>query len=91
MWTHYYYLLSSLQVYWTAPGRGSGCVEFKAMVVERKDVWYVDTGMLTYTMCEDESPLAEQPVIEPCCSCDEAKYEVVFEGIWSRHTHPKVR
>jgi hypothetical protein len=28
-------------------------------------------------------------VIEPCCACDEAKYEAIFEGIWSRHTHPK--
>ncbi|KAL1116134.1 hypothetical protein AAG570_005629 [Ranatra chinensis] len=24
-----------------------------------------------------------------CCACDEAKYEVTFEGLWSRHTHPK--
>ena len=29
-----------------------------------------------------------QPVT-PCCACDEAKYEAIFEGIWSRHTHPK--
>ncbi|KAG1698320.1 Spondin-1 [Nymphon striatum] len=31
----------------------------------------------------------EQPqIIEECCACDEAKYEVTFEGLWSRHTHP---
>lgn len=23
-----------------------------------------------------------------CCACDEAKYELVFEGLWSRYTHP---
>ncbi len=28
-------------------------------------------------------------MIEPCCACDEAKYEMIFQGIWSRHTHPK--
>ena len=21
-------------------------------------------------------------MVEPCCACDEAKYEVIFEGIW---------
>lgn len=24
-----------------------------------------------------------------CCACDEAKYEMVFDGIWSPRTHPK--
>jgi hypothetical protein len=60
------------------------------MVVERKDIWYMDDGGLTYTICEDDSPLASAPLVEPCCACDEAKYEVIFEGLWSRHTHPKV-
>lgn len=23
-----------------------------------------------------------------CCPCDEAKYELVFEGLWSKYTHP---
>ena len=36
------------------------------------------------------SPMGHAPVVEPCCACDEAKYEVIFEGLWSRHTHPKV-
>lgn len=33
-----------------------------------------------------------QTVVLPkskCCACDEAKYEVRFEGIWSKETHPK--
>ncbi|KAL0839460.1 hypothetical protein ABMA28_016170 [Loxostege sticticalis] len=30
----------------------------------------------------------QPPIIEPCCACDEAKYEVTFEGLWSRNTHP---
>ena len=43
---------------------------------------------LTYEICEDESPM-ESPIVQPCKACDEAKYEVIFEGQWSRHTHPK--
>lgn len=26
--------------------------------------------------------------VQPCCSCDEAKYELIFEGLWSKYTHP---
>ncbi|CAB3225007.1 unnamed protein product [Arctia plantaginis] len=29
------------------------------------------------------------PIVEPCCACDEAKYEVTFESLWSRNTHPR--
>jgi len=77
-----------VQVYWTAPEQGSGCIQLKAMVVERNDYWFMDDGALTYSICEDDSP-QEVPVVEPCRACDEAKYEVIFEGLWSRHTHPK--
>jgi hypothetical protein len=24
-----------------------------------------------------------------CCACDEADYEALFVGIWSKETHPK--
>ena len=37
---------------------------------------------------EDSPSLDDQPV-EECCACDEAKYEVIFEGLWSKFTHPK--
>ena len=30
-----------------------------------------------------------QQDIPMCTACKEAKYELIFEGIWSRHTHPK--
>ncbi|XP_071452758.1 spondin-1 isoform X2 [Hetaerina americana] len=82
---------SEIQVLWAAPAAGSGCVAFRATVVESRDVWYMDEGPLTRELCEevqenhDEQPL----VVDPCCACDEAKYEVTFEGLWSRHTHPK--
>lgn len=78
-----------VHVLWTAPEMGSGCINLKAMVVERNDFWFMDDGALTYTICEDDSPMAAPPLVEPCKACDEAKYEVIFEGLWSRHTHPK--
>lgn len=82
---------SEIQVLWTAPPLNSGCVRFRAMVVENRDVWYMDDGGLTKELCEEvqESPDMQPPIISQCCACDEAKYEVTFEGLWSRHTHPK--
>ena len=29
---------------WTAPDQGSGCINLKAMVVERNDFWFMDDG-----------------------------------------------
>ncbi|XP_023216087.1 spondin-1-like isoform X2 [Centruroides sculpturatus] len=82
---------SEIQVMWTAPPAGSGCVVFRATVVEQRDVWYMDDGSLTKELCEEERDNQDvQPeVMDECCACDEAKYEVTFEGLWSRHTHPK--
>ena len=31
-------------MYWTAPEQGSGCIQLKAMVVERNDYWFMDDG-----------------------------------------------
>ncbi|XP_071748069.1 uncharacterized protein [Lepeophtheirus salmonis] len=76
-------------VHWIAPRRNSGCISFKAMVIERPGIWFMDDGALSYTVCEDSSALAEPQNVDPCCACNEAKYEIVFQGIWSRHTHPK--
>ncbi|XP_054267798.1 spondin-1-like isoform X2 [Macrosteles quadrilineatus] len=82
---------SEVQVRWTAPPPGSGCVIFRATVIEHRDVWYQDDGPLSKMLCEEvqESHDTQPEVLEHCCACDEAKYEVTFEGLWSRHTHPK--
>lgn len=34
---------SEIQVRWTAPPPGSGCIFFRATVIEHRDVWYVRT------------------------------------------------
>lgn len=51
----------------------------------------MDEGGLSKIFCEEESENHdEQPeIMEECCACDEAKYEVTFEGLWSKYTHPK--
>ncbi|XP_063703310.1 spondin-1 [Culicoides brevitarsis] len=82
---------TEVQVLWTAPSAGAGCIAIRATVIEHRDIWYKDDGPLSKVLCEDEvDSLDSQPAImEECCACDEAKYELTFEGLWSRHTHPK--
>lgn len=76
---------------WVAPPAGSGCVIFKATVIEHRDVWYSDDGALNRGLCEDDADSGDhQPMqLEECTACEEAKYELTFEGLWSRQTHPK--
>ncbi|XP_073997255.1 spondin-1 isoform X3 [Rhodnius prolixus] len=82
---------TEVQAMWSAPPPGTGCVIFSATVIERKDLWYQGDKPLSIILCEDlQQTIDEQPEInQQCCACDEAKYEVTFEGLWSRHTHPK--
>ncbi|XP_064627285.1 spondin-1-like isoform X2 [Lineus longissimus] len=90
--THTYNLLKpGISVMWTAPPAGSGCVEFRASVFEFNDIWYKDDGALTKLFCEDTGTGETNPaaMIPDCCACGVAKYHMVFQGNWSRHTHPK--
>lgn len=47
----------------------------------------MDDGSLTRHMCEQETEsLDEQPeILNQCCACDEAKFEMIFEGLWSKY------
>ena len=51
----------------------------------------MDSGRLTLELCEQKIAEHSQPdeINDPCCACEEAKYEVTFEGLWSDKTHPK--
>ncbi|OQR73585.1 spondin-1-like, partial [Tropilaelaps mercedesae] len=81
---------SKASVRWVAPPSGSGCIVFKASVVEEAQRWYADEGELSRELCQDFENTDDQgEIMEHCCACEEAKYEVAFEGLWSRHTHPK--
>ncbi|XP_044255568.1 spondin-1 [Tribolium madens] len=73
---------------WAAPPPGSGCVTFKAMVLQDSTHWYADEGNLTKTFCEQTEKDIKLDEND-CCACDEAKYSMIFEGIWSNKTHPK--
>ncbi|KAH8384614.1 hypothetical protein KR093_002647 [Drosophila rubida] len=80
---------------WTAPSEpGSGCILIRATVLQHRDVWHMDDGGLTRRICEEvvddvESQPTGPSVNTPCCACDEARYELTFEGVWSRNLHPR--
>ncbi|CAH1113577.1 unnamed protein product [Psylliodes chrysocephalus] len=80
-----------IQVYWTAPPEGSGCVALKATVVESRENWFSEDGQLTKVLCEDSEidENVKPPLVDKCCACSEAKYEMAFEGRWTRNTHPR--
>ncbi|XP_026668005.1 spondin-1 isoform X4 [Ceratina calcarata] len=80
-----------ISVPWTSPSEGSGCILIRATILETPDTWYMDDSNLMLKICQDSKVEADDqgPVLKTCCSCDEAKYEVTFEGLWSRNTHPK--
>ncbi|KAH8252232.1 hypothetical protein KR038_004946 [Drosophila bunnanda] len=80
---------------WVAPSEpGSGCILIRATVQQHRDVWHMDDGGLTRRICEEvvddvESQPTAPTVDVPCCACDEARYELIFEGVWSRNLHPR--
>ncbi|XP_067850319.1 spondin-1b isoform X2 [Heptranchias perlo] len=80
-----------IQVFWTAPLAGSGCVILKASIVQKRIIWFQDDGALTKRLCEkvlNEEYATEKP-IQDCCACGTAKYRLTFYGNWSEQTHPK--
>ncbi|KAK0080598.1 hypothetical protein PV325_013676 [Microctonus aethiopoides] len=84
------YPKSEVQVMWRAPVSGSGCVTFSAMIMESPSTWYAEDGGLIKTICETSSDeLTNHNDNSSCCACDEAKYSLIMEGIWSNITHPK--
>uniref|UniRef100_A0A8C7MBY7 Spondin-1 n=1 Tax=Oncorhynchus kisutch TaxID=8019 RepID=A0A8C7MBY7_ONCKI len=80
-----------IQVFWTAPSSGSGCVILKASIVQKRIIYFQDEGSLTVRLCEKEAVFGEtteKPPLE-CCACGTAKYRVTFFGNWSEKIHPK--
>ncbi|XP_050582007.1 spondin-1 isoform X1 [Bombus affinis] len=83
------YPKTEIQVMWKAPPSGSGCVIFTAMVLENSVRWYAEDVGLTKTFCEMEAAETATFNVDKCCACDEAKYSLTMEGLWSNVTHPK--
>lgn len=69
---------SEIQVNWTAPEAGAGDLSFRATIIENRDIWYMDGIFLTLDLQEDLDAQDEiaSDVLEECCACNEAKYEV---------------
>uniref|UniRef100_A0AAY4CFB8 Spondin-1 n=1 Tax=Denticeps clupeoides TaxID=299321 RepID=A0AAY4CFB8_9TELE len=80
-----------IQVFWTAPPAGSGCVILKASIVQKKIIYFQDEGSLTKRMCEKEHLHSESTEGAPqdCCACGTAKYRLIFYGNWTEKLHPK--
>ncbi|XP_020652871.2 spondin-1 [Pogona vitticeps] len=80
-----------IQVFWTAPSSGTGCVILKASIVQKRIIYFQDEGSLTKRLCEQDSALegvTDKPILD-CCACGTAKYRLTFYGNWSEKTHPK--
>ncbi|XP_037814121.1 spondin-1 isoform X1 [Lucilia sericata] len=81
-----------IDVAWMAPSDAQGgCVLFKAAILQHRNVWFVDDGFLTKRLCPEEIDEinSQTPPVNPCCACDEAKYEITLERKWMRNTHAK--
>lgn len=74
-----------VQVNWTAPEPGAGALSFRATIIETRDIWYMDGIFLSKDLEEDVDSQDDivSEVLEECCACNEAKYEVwVNVAIW---------
>ncbi|XP_075693897.1 spondin-1 [Rhinoderma darwinii] len=80
-----------IQVFWTAPSIGTGCVVLKASIVQKKIIYFQDEGSLTKRMCEQDATFdgGNEKAIPECCACGTAKYRLTFYGNWSEKIHPK--
>lgn len=60
-------------------------------MVESPDLWFMDDGALTKIFCpeENESLDEQSEILDECCACDEARYDLIFQGLWSKNTHPR--
>ncbi|XP_038071797.1 spondin-1-like [Patiria miniata] len=88
---------TSVTFRWIAPPAGTGCVNFKAAAVQKKQIWYKDERGLTLWLCEEDVAASVPPQTNTvdedanieCCACHTAKYTVTMRGLWSQETHPK--
>ncbi|XP_065219316.1 spondin-1-like isoform X2 [Planococcus citri] len=78
--------VSEVIVQWAAPPAGRGCMTLRASVMEQ-NVWYRNNFGLMTEICEDDNVKSDDN-IEDCEACNEAKYELKFEGMWTRQSHP---
>ncbi|CAD0200028.1 unnamed protein product [Chrysodeixis includens] len=80
----------SVQAKWTAPEKDNKCVTIYAVVAVKPDVWYSFEGPLSKRICEDRRKADDMQPMENdnCQVCEDARYQLTFEGLWSYNTHP---
>ncbi|XP_050668698.1 spondin-1-like [Leptidea sinapis] len=79
-----------VEAIWLAPPKDNKCVTIYAVLAVKEDVWYNFEGPLSKRVCEDRRNAEDmQPAVnDDCRVCEDARYMVMFDGIWSYNTHP---
>ncbi|XP_059051805.1 spondin-2-like [Achroia grisella] len=82
-----------IEIHWISPKQSyvSQKVRLRAMVAENEEVWYTGGDDLIVMMEKDSHPPLDSPpypASQTCELCSEARYEVIFQGHWSRLKHP---
>lgn len=81
-----------IEIHWVSPKQSSRdqVVRIRATVAENNEVWY-EGNNLTIILYKDNKRARDSPPLDPieyCNLCSEARYEVIFNGQWSRLAHP---
>ncbi|CAH0402466.1 unnamed protein product [Chilo suppressalis] len=84
-----------VDIHWISPKqndkKSKQKVRLRAMVAENEEVWYMNDEHLVILLHKDNRPPIDSPPttpVEVCNLCSEARYEVIFNGKWSRVSHP---
>ncbi|CAF4894191.1 unnamed protein product [Pieris macdunnoughi] len=80
----------SIEAVWIAPAKDNKCVTIYAVLAVKQDVWYNSDGPLSKRVCEDRRNMEDMQPVENdnCQACEDARYLLTFDGIWSYNTHP---
>ncbi|XP_060803704.1 spondin-2 [Amyelois transitella] len=83
---------NAVKALWIAPPKGNKCVTIYAVVAVKPDVWYSYEGPLSRKICENQRKAEDMQPLENnnCQACEEARYQILFEGMWSLNTHPRM-
>ncbi|KAI5642742.1 hypothetical protein NE865_05268 [Phthorimaea operculella] len=81
---------TKVEAQWIAPPKDNDCVTINAYVAVKPDVWYNNEGPLSRRICEDHRKAEDMKPTENtnCQVCEDARYELRFEGTWNYNTHP---
>ncbi|XP_075984849.1 spondin-2-like isoform X2 [Anticarsia gemmatalis] len=85
---------SDIEIHWVSPKQSEvkdHKVRIRVTVAENNEAWYEGEN-LTLVLYKDNKKSPDSPPYPPrktCNLCSEARYEVIFNGKWSRVAHPR--